>query len=192
MSPSTATVPKDCQGATIRTRTACPARRLELTERTIQNTFDWVDPDLATGNGCLDEQLSPTSIQPEHPFTLCSTPPVTVMGRHSALLLVVLPPPKRWLPTRRRHFLPISATDLLSTSTRRIIPFTSVRLTPCRPPLRSLSLRIHACANVGPASSTAASNSRNRHLRPRVVAQFGAALTSRNHDHHCPWTVASS
>jgi hypothetical protein len=44
----------------MRARTACTARRLELTARATQNAFDWVDPDLSTESGCLDEQLSPS------------------------------------------------------------------------------------------------------------------------------------
>jgi hypothetical protein len=44
---------------TTRTRTDYPARLLQLTELSTQNAFDWLNPDLATGNGHSDEQLSP-------------------------------------------------------------------------------------------------------------------------------------
>jgi hypothetical protein len=62
---------------------------------------------------------------PEHPFTITSYPPVTVLGRHLSLSLVVPAIPKSYRPPRERHLSPISAIDLLSTSTRQILQFPS-------------------------------------------------------------------
>jgi hypothetical protein len=63
--------------------------------------------------------------QPEHPFTIRCYPPVTVMGRYFLLSLVVPANPKSYRPSRERHLSPISAIDLLSTSTRQILQFPS-------------------------------------------------------------------
>lgn len=88
------------------------------------------------------------------------------------LLLVVRAAPKCCPPPRRRHFSPISAIDLLSTSTRWIPQLSSVELTLVRPPLRTPQLGTHACTNVAMASSTGAPDSRKRHLRPQVAPRW--------------------
>lgn len=60
------------------------------------------------------------------------------MDRPSSLPQVVPATPKRRGPSRGRHLSPISATDLLSTSTRWICQLSGAGLSPAHPPLPAL------------------------------------------------------
>jgi hypothetical protein len=87
-----------------RTRTAPSARPLRLTELTIQNAFDWIDPNLSAGNDYRDDQRSPTVPVAGTPLSRShSRPPVTVWAAVLPLPSVVPAAPKRRLPMEARH-----------------------------------------------------------------------------------------
>jgi len=95
---------------------------LKTTRITNQNAFDWIDPDRAAGKGCSLFKLAPNFRTSGTPFQERQLArPVRVMGRRCSLLLLATDfastsakTSPRHRPPRRGHFLPISATDLLS------------------------------------------------------------------------------
>jgi hypothetical protein len=118
--------PKSHRRAAALARTAPPACPLRLTRLTTRNAFDWLHPTSRPEGVARSLNSRWATKQPEHPFTICSDPPVTVMGRHISLSLVVSAMlNKRHRPSRARHLSPISAIDLLSTCTRQVLQFPS-------------------------------------------------------------------
>lgn len=121
-----------------------PSHRLPVKadDQTTQDAFDWIDPSFSAGTSAdhklviVDDHtvLAPLLHAP-------GFPPVTVMGRLVRAGLTRARSPKRADPRQTRCLSPISATDLLSTSTLWIQPLSSgLALTsPISPSLAAVS-----------------------------------------------------
>jgi len=115
-------------------------------------------------------RLTRRSCPPCHGFT---GPPrrATPQSAHETLPLAWADPVRSpW----RRCLLPVSATDQLSTSTRRIPRFSSSRLAPFRPSAFSAasSEPAPACGGRDSAVCDGAGRPRERFSRPRVAARL--------------------
>jgi hypothetical protein len=186
--PCATTPPRERDHATIRARAVGTVRRLKLPARPTQNAFDWFDPNLATGNGCSNEQRSCTSQQPEHPFTTCSYPPVTVVGRHNSLLLIAPPPPRRTPTADQKKALLTNLCSRLVVneyprdpsipeqpgshrSDRPFGPFPATRT-----PVRALVQRPPRRRRLAVETASPTSNG----------STLAVALASRDHEPRCP------
>jgi len=161
-------------GATRRARTLGPVRRLKLPARRSRIPLTGLIPVERPGAVAPKTNVRRASMQPEHPFTSCSYPPVTVMGRHGPLPLAPPAPPRRAPPASPEEGT--SRQSLQPTCCQRVPTgsFHSRTLGSRRPDRRfyRCSARPHAHTVVSSAAFTTAPDSRKRHLRPRVVAHL--------------------
>jgi hypothetical protein len=110
-------------------------------------------------------------------FAFASLPPVTVMSCRLGLPSFVPQTPKRLRPAEEEMPLTNFCNQLVVTSTLGTHQFPSAELAPSQPPLPPAPFGQPAWAGVGTCASTAAPDSRERHLRPRVASQFLALRT---------------
>lgn len=123
----------------------------------------------------------------EHPFALCSYPPVTVMGCHSAATSRCIVRAEARRPPRGRHLSPISAANLLSTSTRRIRRFPSIgALAFMTTDSVSAASLAHPRVRFGDASLVADVAPPQAASRPRMVTRLVTRTPAVSRDHVRP------
>lgn len=123
----------------------------------------------------------------EHPFALCSYPPVTVMGCRSAATSRRIVRAETRRPPRGRHLSPISAANLLSTSTRRIrrFPSTGALAFMTTDSVSAASLA-HPRVRFGDASLVADVAPPQAASRPRMVTRLVPRTPAVSRDHVRP------
>jgi hypothetical protein len=172
-------------------RTAPPARPLRLTGLTTRNAFDWLDPDLSAGSGRSLAQLALGSRATGTPFHDWQLP--ARHGDGSPPLAI----PRR---TGNSEKLPTSERKALVTN---LCNRPVVNEYPPDPPIpeqpgshrsnhrfRPCPADTHPRTRLGTTPSSAAPDSRKRHLRPQVVPRLAsrtpaAAMVQRSPARGC-------